>query len=221
MVTRLIIVRHCQSAGNLSGRFQGRFDADVSAAGEQQLDLLSLRFRNEGLDAIYSSPLVRARKTAEAVNRFHGLPILLEEDLSEIDVGEMENMRMPEIAVRFPETARLWDEAPDLCRFPGGETMREVYTRVNRAVDRIAAENRGGTVLVATHGGVIRNLYARVCFGKLEGIRESAVFGNTGVSILEAGEDGSLSWKLLNDLSHLPEELRRPPLNYSFQTEAV
>ena len=51
MVTTLYIIRHCQSAGNLTGRFQGRFDAPVSEAGEKQLDLLSLRFRNEHLDA--------------------------------------------------------------------------------------------------------------------------------------------------------------------------
>ena len=221
MVTTLIVVRHCQSAGNVSGRFQGRFDADVSEAGEKQLDLLSLRFRNERLDALYSSPLLRARKTAEAVNRFHGLPLQIDEGLSEIDVGELENLLLPEIAERFPETARCWDESPDLCEFPGGETMEQVYHRVNAAIDRIAAANRGKTVLVATHGGVIRNLYARVCFGSLRGIRESAVFGNTGVSILEVPEDGPLSWKLLNDMSHLPEELRRPPLKYSFRGEAV
>ena len=57
LVTTLYIVRHCQSAGNLSGRFQGRFDAPVSETGEKQLELLSLRFRNEHLDAIYTSPL--------------------------------------------------------------------------------------------------------------------------------------------------------------------
>ena len=71
MVTTVIIVRHCQSMGNTEGRFQGRFDADVTPVGEQQMELLSLRFRNEKLDALYTSPLLRARRTAEAVNRYH------------------------------------------------------------------------------------------------------------------------------------------------------
>ena len=57
MVTTVIIVRHCQSMGNTEGRFQGRFDADVTPVGEQQMELLSLRFRNEKLDALYTSPL--------------------------------------------------------------------------------------------------------------------------------------------------------------------
>lgn len=220
MVTTLYIIRHCQSAGNLTGRFQGRYDALVSEAGEKQLDLLSLRFRNEHLDAIYSSPLVRAYRTAEAVNKFHGLPIQKDEGLLEIDVGDMENMLLSDIGQKYPELAYNWDHAPDLCRFPHGETMEEAYRRVNRAIDRIIAENPGKAVAVTTHGGVIKNLNARVEFGNIQGLRQGKVFGNTSVSVLEA-EDGVLRWKLVNDMSHLPEELRRAPMQYTFHTEAL
>jgi len=207
--------------GNIEGRFQGRFDAPVSPAGEKQLDLLSLRFRNEKIDAIYASPLKRAYQTAEAVNRFHNLPIHTMDGLLELDVGDMENLKLSEIGEKFPVVAKNWDQSPDLCEFPHGETMRRAYSRVNDALDRIISENQGKTVFVATHGGVIRNIYARVCSGCVEGIRQSAVFGNTGVSILEADESGGLSWKLINDQSHLPEELRRPPTVYRFHTEAI
>lgn len=221
MVTTVIIVRHCQSMGNTEGRFQGRFDADVTPVGEQQMELLSLRFRNEKLDALYTSPLLRARRTAEAVNRYHQLQLQICEGLSELDVGKLENRKLSEIGELFPETAKNWDQSPDLCEFPGGETMKQAYRRVNQALDWILEENRGKTVMAVTHGGVIRNLYARVCAGCPEGIRQSAVFGNTGVSVLEADEAGRLSWTLLNDLSHLPEELRRSPIKYSFHGEAV
>lgn len=221
MVTTLYIVRHCQSMGNIEGRFQGRFDAEVSEAGKKQLDLLSLRFRNEHLDAIYASPLKRAYQTAEAVNRFHDLPIHAVDGLLELDVGDMENLKLSEIGEKFPEVAKNWDQCPDLCEFPHGETMRQAYNRVNDALDQIIRANAGKTVFVATHGGVIRNLYARVCSGCVEGIRQSAVFGNTGVSILKVDESGCLSWKLINDQSHLPEELRRPPTVYKFHREAL
>ncbi len=220
MVTRLYIVRHCQSSGNIDGRFQGRFDADVSPAGEQQLELLSLRFRNERLDAIYTSPLTRAVKTAEAVNRFHHLPIQKMDGLLELDVGDMENLKLSEIGAKFPEVAKNWDQSPDLCEFPGGETMKEAYRRVNDAIDRIVIDNLGKNVLVTTHGGVIRNIYARVCSGSVEGTRNSAVFGNTGVNVLKV-ENGKFSWERVNDQSHLPEELRRPPTIYKFHTKAV
>ncbi len=215
MVTTVYIVRHCQSTGNLGGRFQGRFDAPVSPQGEQQLDLLSLRFRNIHIDAVYSSPLTRAYRTAEAINRFHGLPIQADEGLSEIDVGEMENLLLGEIAVKFPVAAKAWDEAPDQCQFPGGESMDQVYDRVNAAFDRIIEKERGKTVAVATHGGAIRTLYARVVSGSLAGIRESTVFGNTGVSVLKE-ENGVLRWEMVNDMSHLPEELSRPPVIFNF-----
>ena len=61
MVTTLYIVRHCESMGNVEHRFQGRFNAPVSPKGEQQLELLSLRFRNVRLDAVYSRPLTLSR----------------------------------------------------------------------------------------------------------------------------------------------------------------
>ncbi len=221
MVTILYIVRHCQSMGNIQHRFQGRFDAPVSPDGEKQLELLSLRFRNVHLDAVYSSPLVRAFRTAQAIARFHELPIQKMEGLIELDVGKMENMLLADIGVKFPEVARNWDRSPDLCEFPGGETMKQAYVRANEAIDRIIAENPGKTVAVATHGGVIRNLDARIRTGHIEGMRDGTVFGNTGISILEAAEDGSLSWKLVNDISHLPPELRRAPTKYEFHTEAV
>ena len=220
MVTTLYIVRHCQSAGNLSGRFQGRVDAPVSEVGEKQFELLSLRFRNEPLDAVYSSPLIRAYQTAEAIDRFHNLPIQTMDGLLEIDVGEIENKLLTDIGQEYPELAHNWDHAPDLCEFPGGETMAQVYQRINQAIDEIVAENPGKRVAVSTHGGVIRNLYARVEYGSIEGLRKSAVFGNTSVSVLEI-EDGNWSWKYVNDLTHLPEELQHAPTKYTFHTEAL
>lgn len=201
--------------GNIEHRFQGRYDADVSPDGEKQLALLGLRFRNEPIDAIYTSPLTRAKRTAQAIGQYHSLEIIEEPGFIEIDCGEMENLLLTEVAKRFPTTACHWDVSPDLCEFPGGETMREVYERTNAALDKVIAANPGKRVVVATHGGVLRNLFARITYGSLEGIRQSEVFGNTGVSTLLA-EDGDLRWESVNDLSHLPEDMRRPPTYFSF-----
>ena len=123
---------------------------------------------------------------------------------------------LKELALNYPETAEKWDKSPDLCEFPGGETMRQVYDRVNAALDRIIAENPGRTVVVTTHGGVLRNLYARIQYGEPIGIRKSEVFGNTGVSTVIA-QGGRLRFESINDLSHLPEDMRRPPTNFSFE----
>ena len=215
MVTKIYLIRHCQSMGNIEHKFQGQYDADVSPAGEKQLELLGLRFRNEHIDAIYTSPLKRARATAEAIAKYHNMEPIAEPGLIEIDCGRMENQLLTEVARLFPEVALNWDRSPELCEFPGGETMREVYERVNAALDRIIAENPGRTVVVTTHGGALRNLYARIQYGEPIGIRKSEVFGNTGVSTLIA-ENGGLRFESINDLSHLPENMRRPPTHFSF-----
>ncbi len=215
MVTKIYLIRHCQSMGNIEHKFQGQYDADVSPAGEKQLELLGLRFRNEHIDAIYTSPLKRARATAEAIAKYHDMEPIAEPGLIEIDCGRMENLLLTDVARLFPEVALNWDRSPDLCEFPGGETMGKVYERVNAALDRIIAENPGRTVVVTTHGGALRNLYARIQYGEPIGIRKSEVFGNTGVSTLIA-ENGGLRFESINDLSHLPENMRRPPTSFSF-----
>lgn len=219
MVTKIYLIRHCQSMGNIQHKFQGRYDADISPDGAKQLELLGLRFRNEPIDVIYTSPLKRARMTAQAIGKYHNIDVIEEPGFIEIDCGRMENLLLSEVAVQFPETARNWDESPDLCQFPGGETMGEVYERVNAALDRVIAENPGRTIVVTTHGGVLRNLYARITYGELIGIRKSEVFGNTGVSTVIA-EDGGLRWESINNLDHLPEDMRRPPTKYSFAQAA-
>lgn len=215
MVTKIYLVRHCQSMGNIEYRFQGRYDAEISPEGAKQLELLGLRFRNEPIDAIYTSPLKRARATAQAIAQYHHIEIIDAPGFIEMDVGEMENLRLDEVAARYPDVARSWDETLDLCAFPGGETMPQVYERVNAALDELIAGNPGKTIVVATHGGVLRNIYTWVKFGDLGSIRKSAVFGNTSVSLLEA-EDGQLSWRYVNNMDHLPEEMRKPKIYYSF-----
>ena len=72
-MTRIILVRHCEAAGNLNRRFQGHTDAEVTENGKKQLELLALRMRNVKIDYLYSSPLKRAYATAEAINQFHHL----------------------------------------------------------------------------------------------------------------------------------------------------
>lgn len=215
MVTKVYLVRHCQSMGNIGGRFQGRYDADITPEGAQQLELLGLRFRNETIDGVYASPLLRAKRTGEAIAKYHQMEVIEEPGFLEIDVGEMENLPFLEMVRRFPELTWNWDHSPELCVFPGGETMEEVYHRVNAALDRVIGENPGKTVVVATHGGVLRNIKARVDFGDISGIGNCEVFDNTSVSLLE-WEDGALRWKFTNDTSHLPPEMRKPAVSYRF-----
>ena len=196
------------------GREAYRFADFLKAAGQRYWQILPVGPTSYG-DSPYQS-----FSTYAGNPYLIDLDLLQEEGLLEIDVGDMENMLLSDIGRKYPELAYNWDHAPDLCRFPHGETMEEAYRRVNSAIDRIIAENPGKTVAVTTHGGVIKNLNARVEFGNIQGLRQGKVFGNTSVSVLKA-ENGALRWKLVNDMSHLPEELRRAPMQYTFHTEAL
>ena len=111
--TRILLVRHCEAEGNTNGRFQGSSDCGISGNGEKQLELLALRLRNIRIDAMYSSPLKRAWLTAEAVNRYHHLPIHAEKRLQEIDGGDYEGL--------------LWADLPKVT--PIGIPRRRIFAR--------------------------------------------------------------------------------------------
>ena len=206
MVTRVYLVRHCQTVGNLAGIFQGGIDTEPSERGLQQLELLALRFRNMKVDRIISSPQGRALKTAEAINKFHGLKVEIENDIREISVGDIDGRTWAEVPPLYPEAARAWNLDPAEFVSPGGETMREVFHRVSSAFERIAAENTGKTIILVSHGCALRNLLCH-CFGKRIEELDSVDFGtNTAVSLVE-WEDGQCRVVYSNDVSHLPEEL--------------
>lgn len=208
MVTRVYLVRHCQTVGNLTGIFQGGIDTEPSERGLQQLELLALRFRNTKIDKIYSSPLGRALKTAEVINKYHGLDIIPESGIREISVGDIDGRQWAEVPKLYPEAARAWNDDPAEFVSPGGETMREVFGRVREAFLRLAKENQGKTIMLVSHGCALRSLLC-FCMGKnIEDMNEVDFGGNTAVSLVEY-EDGELKLIFANNDSHLPEEWTR------------
>lgn len=205
-MTKLIFVRHCEAEGNTKGVLQGRTDCDISGNSAVQLELISLRLRNEPFAAIYSSPLKRAFKTAQAINRYHNLPIQVDPRLSEINVGAWEGRPWEEIERESPSMVKIWNEAPGKFHAEGGESMREVYNRMWEAAGDIAGANRGKTICVVSHGCAIRNLLCHAMGWPVDRIGEIGWCDNTAVS--EVDFDGGMRAKVavMNDASHLPRE---------------
>lgn len=211
------MVRHCQSMGNLQNVFQGQSEYGVSPIGEQQLALLSLRFRNIHLDAIYSSPLLRAVKTAEAIRAYHNnLSVTRLDDLKEIDVGELEGRKLQGVFEGYPELAERWNEAPQDCVFPGGESTVQVYARAKSALSSILKESAGKTVVVTSHGFLLRNMVCALLKDDLQALPMIRIGGNTSVSEFEISETG-VKVVQMNDLSHLPAELKGDPHQYDLK----
>ena len=207
MKTTIYLVRHCEARGNIDRVFQGHYDADISENGRLQLERLAERFKDIPLDAVYSSPLKRARQTAEAVNRYHHLPIELDERLEEINGGHWEGVHWDELPVRFPEEYDDWLKRPWLFCPEEGEAMTAVYTRMKQALTEIAAANRGKTVAVASHGCAIRNALCWLKGYPPERINEVEWCDNTAVSLLEFDENLQPAILFENDNTHLGDEL--------------
>lgn len=148
----LYFVRHGESEANAARRFAGRTDSPLTERGRAQAKAVAEALAKVHFDRIVSSPLSRCRDTALVIARRHQLPVDLEPDLVEIDVGERTGSPFDEVR-GLPE----WRD-DGFVAWPRGETLEEVLDRAHRAIARIAAANAGQRVLVVGHGGVTRIL---------------------------------------------------------------
>lgn len=125
----------------------GRSDEPLSAQGIAQARALAAQVRATAVRAVWTSPLARARQTAQIVARACALPLHESHDLREMDYGPLEGLSEEEIARRFPEERRAWSGEPSIAP-PGAESIASVSARVVRAIERIRA---GDPALVITH----------------------------------------------------------------------
>lgn len=179
------MVRHVQALGNLRRVFQGHTDEPPSPIGEKQLGCLSEFFRDLPLDRVYHSPLIRTTRTAEAVAKYHEIPVIPEPGVIEIYAGEFENKTWESLFRDYPGEMSHWGPDFENFRAVGGESFLEVYERAVDTMERIARENDGQTVAVCTHGGFMRAFMTYVHFddpGKMS-VREFDK--NASVALLE------------------------------------
>jgi broad specificity phosphatase PhoE len=149
---QLILVRHGETVHNAAGIAQGWQDSELSPRGRSQVEKLARRLVAWGVDAIYSSPLSRALATAEAIREVIDLPIVIVEDLKEMNYGKWEGKNFPEVRKTDEAIFRRWIAEDDFpC--PDGESHQDVLVRMKRAFDAVSSAAR--PVLV-THGTAIR-----------------------------------------------------------------
>lgn len=200
-VTRILVVRHGETAWNKDIRIQGHLDIPLNEMGLRQAERLAEALTGEGIDQIYSSDLGRARQTAEAVARITGAPLQLDAALRERAFGSFEGSTWDEIATRWPEESQRWRQR-DLDFSPGGgESLPVFYERCVPAVMRLAQAHPGQTVLIVAHGGVLDCLYRAGRGLSLEAPR-SWVLGNATINRLLYSPEGLnvVGW---NDDLHL------------------
>ena len=184
-MVRFIIIRHGYSMGNKEKRFSGQADLPLDEVGiSQAASTAKYVLDNYWVDSVYSSDLSRAVDTVKPIADALGLQVHTCKDLREMDVGDWYGKTLEEVAQAFPESYSAYKSTPGLVRFEGGEDVAEVQQRVVRAMDRIAAENNGKTVVIGTHGGTIQTLQTAWKDLPLERMQEIPHVSNGSVTVV-------------------------------------
>jgi len=199
--TRIVAVRHGQTAWNADARIQGHTDIPLDETGHEQARRLARALAHEPLQAVYSSDLQRARQTAAPLLADTGLPLRVDAGLRERGFGEFEGMSFTQIEARWPEQAAAWRRRDPDFGARGGEVLRDFRTRIVATIERLAAAHRGEQILLVTHGGVLDLLYREATRLALDAPRTWEL-ANAGINRLLHGHQGLMlvGWA---DTAHL------------------
>lgn len=157
--TRIVAIRHGETAWNAESRLQGHQDIALNPQGQRQADTLAQALRDEGLVAVYSSDLARAWQTAQALAEPLALALQADVGLRERCFGEFEGLTYAQIDARWPEQARRWRQR-ELDFVPvGAESLGHFHARCVTTLDRLAAAHVGQAIAVICHGGVLDSFY--------------------------------------------------------------
>ena len=204
---KLIFVRHGNSVSNVSKTFTGHRDEPLSLVGEKQASRVSeFLFKNYKVDKIYSSDLSRAVNTIKEFSNLSGLEIIKDCRLREMFGGQWEGNLFEELPTLFPDDYKVWKDTPGLARPTGGESYEEVQKRIVKFVEDIEKIDDGKTVLISTHGGIIRAFECVIRGVSLERMQDVPYVLNASISVVEVNNG---QYKLLqSNLTEYLEELQ-------------
>jgi 2,3-bisphosphoglycerate-dependent phosphoglycerate mutase len=181
--TRVLALRHGQTAWNAEERLQGQLDIPLDATGRWQAERLAHALEGEGIELVFSSDLARAADTARPTAQRLGLPVVLDPALRERGFGVFEGHPYAEIEARWPADARRWRSREPGFGPEGGETLQAFQQRAVAAATRLAQAHPGRTLALFTHGGVLDALY-RAAAGLDVSAPRGWVLGNASINRL-------------------------------------
>jgi probable phosphoglycerate mutase len=200
--TTTLLLRHGQTALSAERRFAGRGDIPLTGLGLEQAAAVAARLAARGgIDLVLTSPLRRARQTAQAVADAAGVPLAVDDDLAETDFGSWEAMSFAEVMAGWPDELAAW-QADAAAAPPGGESFAEVAVRVDAALDRLLAVHQGQTVVVVSHVTPIKTMVCRAL------LAPTAALFRMHLDVAALSEaawfaDGPALLRSLNDTAHL------------------
>ena len=181
--TRIIAIRHGETAWNVDTRIQGHLDIPLNDTGRWQARRVGAALAGEELSAIYASDLGRAHQTAQAVAERAGLPVVADVGLRERAFGNFEGKTFAEIEADWPDQALRWRKRDPAFEPAGGESLLRFRERIVGTLNRLAARHPGGQIVLVGHGGVMDVLYRAATGQELQAPRTWAL-GNAAINRL-------------------------------------
>ena len=201
--TSTLLLRHGETPLSTERRFAGRGDIPLTEAGLAQAEAAAARLAARGnIDVIVTSPLLRARQTAEAVAKATGAPLQVEDGLAETDFGKWEGMTFAEIQKRWPDELAAWLASVDVAP-PGGESFAAVTRRVVAALDRLLAAHALKTLVLVSHVTPIKTLACRAMLAPPAAMYRIHL-DVASLCEIDWFSDGPAVVRSLNDTGHLP-----------------
>ncbi len=203
--TVTVVVRHGVTEHSLERRFSGsggRFDPPLVAQGVEQVEQAALEVaRRGGGDVLVCSPMLRTRQTADIIAAATGLEPVVVEGLQEGDFGEWDGFTFAEVMGRWPREMGAWLESPTVSP-PGGESLAQIYARVNAALDGLLARYPGRRIVVAAHVGTIRSMTSRALIAPLQSMNRMEL-APASITTLSWYADGNASMRSFAESAHL------------------
>lgn len=203
--TRLFLIRHGQSAGNAEGRFGGHGPTPLSELGMDQAEKTARALAREGVDAIYTSDLLRAVQTAEPLSRLLDLPVHSSSDFRERHVGVLEGLTFDESRDQYPDDYYALVNRNINHVISGGESYRNLLQRITSKLYDVMRQHSGQRIAIFTHTGAICFMTLYLLGAIHRGTRETPwiVTSNCGINRLELRGRRNVRVLALNDTRHL------------------
>lgn len=196
-------MRHGQTSWNQEGKYQGHSDISLNERGIKQGNLVAKRLANEKISAIYSSDLLRAQQTAEAIAEYHGLSVITKPEFREINFGIWEGLTYQEIMEDWSEILTAMYSKPGEIGPPQGESFQVVKQRVTRSLQECIAEHQEQTIVLVSHGGTMRVLLCAalgIGLDKMWSMRQDS----SAINIIEYIDNRAVV-SLVNDTWHVKD----------------
>lgn len=204
MITKIYLVRHTQTLGNVGEYLSGRTDYELTEDGIKYVNLMTNKLKEIKFDKVYSSTSGRTKKTIKPLADLNGKEIIEAEDLCEMYFGIYDGMKWEEVNKINPKIDEDHIKTNEIMGIPEQETTEEVAIRMYNYIKKISRENVGKTILIGSHGVAIEAFLRKITGEPFLEKRKEYGQKNTAINILEYNsETDKFSIIVLNDYSHL------------------